>query len=57
MCDYFQISRSGYYKQLKSVEHSTMEESIIIDLVLEQRHQMPRIGGKKLHFTLKKICR
>ena len=53
MCDYFQINRSGYYKQLKSVEQSVMEESIIIDLVLEQRHQMPRIGGKKLHFMLK----
>jgi Transposase and inactivated derivatives len=53
MCDYFQISRSGYYKQLKSVECTGMEESIVVKLVQEQRHLMPRIGGKKLYFLLK----
>jgi Transposase and inactivated derivatives len=53
MCDYFKISRSGYYKQLKSIERNCMEETIVIDLVQQQRHLMPRIGGKKLYFVLK----
>jgi len=53
MCAYFQISRSGYYKQLRSIERSSMEESVVIELVQEQRHLMPRIGGKKLYFLLK----
>ena len=54
MCDYFGISRSGYYKQLKSSERSNMEETIVIDLVQELRHLMPRIGGKKMYYLLKK---
>ena len=53
MCDYFEISRSGYYKQLKSTERACMEEAIVINLVQDKRRLMPRIGGKKMHFMLK----
>ena len=54
MCNYFQISRSGYYKQLKSIERTAMEEAIVIELVQRERRLLPRAGGKKIYDIIKK---
>jgi len=52
MCDYFGISRCAYYKGIKQQESLILQESLIIDLIQEQRHLMPRLGGKKLYYLL-----
>ena len=53
-CSYFGISRSGYYASCKRETKVVLEEAIVLDLVHEVRHVMPRIGGKKLYNMLKK---
>ncbi|HEX9253178.1 MAG TPA: IS3 family transposase [Ignavibacteriaceae bacterium] len=52
-CAYFGISRSGYYSSLQSVEKEMLRESVIIELVLNIRKRMPRVGAKKLYYMLK----
>ena len=52
-CSYFGISRSGYYASCKSTTQAILEEAVVLDLVHEVRHIMPRIGGKKLYSMLK----
>jgi Transposase and inactivated derivatives len=52
MCDYFGMSRSAYYKQNKVEESLVLQESLVIDLVQENRCLMPRLGGKKLYYLL-----
>lgn len=52
-CAYFGISRSGYYAGCQKQERVVLEEEIVLDLVREIRHQMPRIGGKKLYHMIK----
>jgi len=52
MCLYFGYSRWAYYKSLKTEEKESVSESLILDLVLQERRLQPRIGGKKLYFML-----
>jgi len=52
MCDYFKYTRAAYYKSLKEHEEESFSEALVIDLVRRERHQQPRIGGKKLYFML-----
>ena len=53
MCSYFEISRSCYYKQLRTAERISLEESAVVSLVQKLRCQMKHIGGKKLYWLLK----
>ena len=53
-CIYFGISRSGYYASCKRKTKAVLEETVVLDLVHEVRHIMPRIGGKKLYSMLEK---
>lgn len=52
MCDYFQYTRSAYYKSLKDYEVERFSENLILDLIREERRQQPRLGGKKLYWML-----
>ena len=52
MCAYFQYSRSAYYKSLKEDLKDCLSESLIVDLVLQERRLQPRLGGRKLYFML-----
>jgi transposase InsO family protein len=47
------ISRQAFYKNRKSRESEEFEEEVIIKLVNEIRHKLPRIGGRKLYYMLK----
>ena len=51
-CSYFGISRSGYYASCKRETKTVLEETIVLGLVHEVRHIMPRIGVKKLYSML-----
>ena len=52
-CSYFKISRSGYYASCNRETKAVLEEALVLDLVHEVRHVMPRIGDKKLYSMLK----
>jgi transposase InsO family protein len=54
MCTCLGISRSGYYSSIHAATRETIAESIVLELVHEQRRRLPRIGGKKLYFLLQK---
>ncbi|MGB4655926.1 MAG: IS3 family transposase, partial [Bacteroidales bacterium] len=53
MCRYFEISRQTFYKNNKRVEKRVLQESIVVELVQEQRRDLPRLGGRKLYYLLK----
>ncbi|WP_317127096.1 IS3 family transposase [Aquirufa nivalisilvae] len=45
--------RASFYKQRRQTFISKhFKEPILIDLVLEQRKKMPRLGGRKLHYLI-----
>jgi hypothetical protein len=49
LCTCFGISRNGYYKLQHKELKKTMEKQIIVDIVVKERRQQPRIGGRKLY--------
>lgn len=52
LCRLFGYSRQAYYKRLHREEQTLMETAIVVDMVQQIRRDIPRIGGKKLHFLL-----
>lgn len=53
-CHFMQISRQAYYKRQDRVEERKKINTAIIDAVKSERALQPRLGGRKLHFILKK---
>ena len=45
-------SRAAYYKQMKTGAHKSIQEPILRELIMEQRQQMPRLGGRKLYHQI-----
>ena len=56
-CEYFGLSRSGYYASCKEQKQALIREGIVIALVQEVRSRLPRIGGKKLYYIVQKELR
>ena len=54
LCSYFGISRSAYYASCHSVERTSVEEHIVVELVQDYRRLLPRLGGKKLYHLLQR---
>ena len=54
VCDYFGISKQGYYKGQKVQMKQEFDKEIIIEMVMEVRRKLPKTGGKKLYRMLKK---
>lgn len=54
MCKLFGISRQAYYSFIHRFNLATKQGKVILNLVLNQRKSMPRIGTRKLHFLIKK---
>jgi len=46
------ISRQGYYKQRDQNRVTRLQEEMILDLVKEIRHKLPRVGCRKLYYLL-----
>jgi len=53
LCDYYDISRNGYYKHQAEEIKEAMGTEIILEMIREERHLQPRIGGKKLYYMYK----
>jgi len=53
LCEYFEVSRSGYYKAIGRRDKKLLNDQLILSMVHDIRKRHPRIGGKKLHRLLK----
>jgi len=52
VCDSYGMNRDAFYKfRKRAVRRKTVEEKVVA-LVQNQRREQPRIGSRKLHFTL-----
>ncbi|MFV0565029.1 MAG: IS3 family transposase [Flavobacteriaceae bacterium] len=51
-CTLFGIDRQVYYRNIKRRKSKQSKAAIVVDLVLQIRQTMPRIGCKKLYFIL-----
>ncbi len=49
----YQISRQGYYQQRQRVETRALESDLLRERVMQVRMELPRVGGRKLHYMLK----
>ncbi|MDZ7763189.1 MAG: hypothetical protein U5K00_02010 [Melioribacteraceae bacterium] len=47
------ISRQAFYKYRKTRENKELQEEVVVELVKDIRHKLPRIGGRKLYYMLK----
>ena len=56
-CTLFGIDRQVYYRKIKRRKIKQDKAKQVVELVLEIRKQMPRIGSKKLYFILKEQLR
>jgi putative transposase len=46
-------SRAAYYKQIQGKTRQSLQAPILRELVMEQRQEMPRLGGKKLYHQIR----
>lgn len=53
ICDVHGISRQAYYSYSKRLGLTSIEESLVLDLVRNIRKRHPRMGVKKLYYMLK----
>jgi putative transposase len=49
ICNRLNKSRAAYYKQQLVYVHKQIQEPILRELVMEQRKDMPRLGGRKIY--------
>jgi len=52
VCDCYGMNRDAFYKYRKRSVRRKMVEEKVVSLVQNERKQQPRIGSRKLHFTL-----
>jgi transposase InsO family protein len=55
LCQTLGYSRQTYYQQKKRVALEAQQEAAVLDVVRQKRSQLPRIGGRKLHYLLAPI--
>lgn len=53
----FGIDRQVYYRKIKRRFNKQNKARLVVDMVLEIRQQMPRIGAKKLYYLLNQDLR
>lgn len=54
ICQEHGISRQGYYKWRQSKSNRFLQEEIVLQYVYDIRRRLPKLGGRKLHYLLKK---
>jgi len=52
LCRLFGYSKQAYYKRKKNNTQSKYDKDLVRYLVMNIRHKLPKIGGKKLYFML-----
>jgi putative transposase len=52
-CKLFGISRQGFYQKENRHHHRLLQLQQVKQLVVEQRMEMPRLGGRKVYYLIK----
>lgn len=52
VCRILSMTRQAYYKRLKVKTKEELKEELIVGMVQNIRHELPRIGGRKLYYLL-----
>jgi len=52
LCKKAGMSRQNYHKRRTARERKTVDEGLVVQLVLNERQLQPRIGTRKLHYML-----
>jgi putative transposase len=52
-CGLFGISRQGFYQQEKRQRQRSLQLQRVKQMVVEHRMEMPRLGGRKMHYLIK----
>jgi putative transposase len=52
-CRLFGISRQGFYQKEKRHQHRLLQLQQVKQLVVDQRMEMPRLGGRKVYYLIK----
>ena len=52
ICQRMKKSRAAYYKHIQASAHKSIQAPILRELVMEQRKEMPRLGGRKLYLEI-----
>lgn len=53
ICGLFGVTRQAYYSHFWRMQETSIEESIVMEMVKEIRMAQPKLGGKKLFYILK----
>ena len=53
ICERMNKSRAAYYKQMQVKARESIQAPILRELVMEQRKEMPRLGGRKLYHQIR----
>ena len=53
LCSWFGITRQAYYQHKKQLQLNAVEESIVLDMVLDIKSRHKKMGGRKLYSELK----
>jgi len=53
LCGVFDLTRQGYCQARRAAPREALEAEMVVQLVREVRHRMPRLGGRKLYHLLR----
>jgi transposase InsO family protein len=53
LCAEFGLTRQGHWRWAVGEPRQALASTVIVELVLEIRRRMPRLGGRKLHYLLR----
>jgi len=54
-CRLFGISRQGFYQKENRHHQRVLQLQQVKQMVVDQRREMPRLGGRKVHFLIKEL--
>jgi len=57
VCGLFGLTRQAYYSYLWRQQETTLEESIVLELIQGIRQDQPKLGGRKLYYLLEEDIR
>ncbi len=52
LCEKMGMSRQNYYKHRTAKKRKSVDEDLVVQLVLNERRLQPRLGARKLHYIL-----
>lgn len=48
LCSLLGFSKQAYYKRMSQIEEKQLHEHMLLEMIRQVRHNMPRLGGRKL---------